>query len=475
MTHDPLVIEFLCDTCTSGRQAGRFIAMSEPTTLADFVELASQKHNNASGRRLAEIAAAHGYEVSHSTLNRIRRGTYGSVPTESVLKAVAYLAGVPEERVLSAPDASSGRRPDVIFDDWQRAKAKVLNLEIEYAMAREIPIDEAEDELSNVLQMVFDTRQGRPWTPPWRPGDAFDSDDEPWKSEWWATSTPISAADRFEEFGMGTPEQLERLRSTNEVIHQVSLGWTLIDRHGGLEEFLKWKRQQEETDDITTEPPTEVRTSKAPEGQKTRGRGSLPDKIRDAGERLTTTRTGRAVADSAHALDISQARESSDDVLRVSYDAPPSVRARAIRIEMDGSVHAEPVDIPVSAGTVEGALQELLDRYANQGFKVDTDTRAAADKGADLFAHGKQFDLIIELKGSGSQFGPPADLVQAARQYAMETRNSDVQAASDADDRQSDYELANRRGRGRTKGEQIREQFDRDAEAGDPEGPESGA
>lgn len=232
---------------------------------------------------------------------------------------------------------------------------------------------------------------------------------------------------------------------------------------------------EEHADDLTTEPPTEVRTSEAPEGQKTRGRGSLPDKIRDAGERLTTTRTGRAVADSAHALDISQARESSDDVLRVSYDAPPSVRARAIRIEMDGSVHAEPEDIPVSAGTVEGALQELLDRYANQGFKVDTDTRAAADKGADLFAHGKQFDLIIELKGSGSQFGPPADLVRAARQYAMETRNSDVQAASDADDRQSDYELANRRGRGRTKGEQIREQFDRDAEAGDPEGPESGA
>ncbi|ALY07679.1 immunity repressor [Gordonia phage Howe] len=243
--------------------------MTEPTSLADFVEVASRKHNNASGRRLAEIAAAHGYEVSHSTLNRIRRGTYGSVPTEGVLKAIAYLAGVPEERVLSAPDASSGRRPDVIFDDWQRAKAKVLNLEIEYAMARQIPIDEAEDELSHVLQMVYDTRQGRPWTPPWRPGDAFDPDDEPWKSEWWATSTPISAADRFEELGMGTPEQLERLRATNEVIHRVSLGWNSIDRYGGLEEFLKWKhQQQEDEDDVTTEPTPAGGASEAPQGEK---------------------------------------------------------------------------------------------------------------------------------------------------------------------------------------------------------------
>ncbi|QYC54604.1 transcriptional regulator [Gordonia phage Agueybana] len=230
---------------------------------------------------------------------------------------------------------------------------------------------------------------------------------------------------------------------------------------------------EEETDDITTEPPTEVRTSEAPEGQKTRGRGSLPDKIRDTGERLTTTRTGRAVADNASALAISQPRETSDDVLRVSYDAPPSVRARAIRIEMDGSVHAEPEDIPVSAGTVEGALQELLDRYTDQGFEVDTDTRAA-DKGADLFAHGKQFDLAIELKSSGSQFGPPADFVQAARQYAMNTRNGDVQAASDAGDRQSDYELAHRRGRGKTKGELEKEAADRRGEEGDPDGPEEG-
>lgn len=211
-----------------------------------------------------------GTTVSHSTLNRIRRGTYGSVPTESVLKAVAYLAGVPEERVLSAPDASAGRRPDAIFDDWQRAKAKVLNLEIEYAMARDIPIDEAEEELSHVLQMVFDTRVGRPWTPPWQPGDAFDPDDEPWKAEWWATSTPISAADRFEEAGIGTPETLARLRNSNQVIHRVSLGWNSVDDYGGLDGFLKWKRQQqqENTGDITAESSTEPSAAQASENEK---------------------------------------------------------------------------------------------------------------------------------------------------------------------------------------------------------------
>lgn len=218
--------------------------MNEPISLAGFVELASRRHNGASGRRLAEIAARDGFDISHSTLNRIRRGTYGSVPTEAVLKAIAHLAEVPEDVVVRATDASSGRRPEAIFDDWQRARAKSLNLELEYAILRDIPVDAAERELSDVLQMIRDAKMGRPWTPPWNPGPAFGPDDEPWKSEWWAVDEPMSAADRFEELGIGTPERIDRLRASGEVVHRIGLGWTDIDKHGGLEGFVAWKNSQ---------------------------------------------------------------------------------------------------------------------------------------------------------------------------------------------------------------------------------------
>ncbi|AXQ62875.1 immunity repressor [Gordonia phage Angelique] len=212
----------------------------------------------------------------------------------------------------------------------------------------------------------------------------------------------------------------------------------LVARYGDVDEGG-------EVDDIATTSTSEGRKGEAPEGQKTRGRGSLPP-ARMAGDRLTTSRVQREA----------------------------KVRARAIRIEMDGSVHAEPESIPVSASTLEDALRELLDRYTDMGFVVDTNT-APADTRADLFVHGERFDLVIEVKNSGSRFGPPADLVEAAMQYVMNTRNRDLQAASDAGDRQADYELANRRGNGQTKGEMLR---DRDAQLGedpDPEGPEDGA
>ncbi len=148
------------------------------------------------------------------------------------------------------------------------------------------------------------------------------------------------------------------------------------------------------------------------------------------------------------------------------YDAAPAIRARAIKIEMDGSVHAEPEDIPVSASTLEEALQELLDRYTDQGFVVDTDN-GVADTGADVFVHGERFDMVIELKDQDSQFRPSADLVEVAMRYVMNARNRDVQAASDAGARQSNYELANRRGGGKSEGRRRREEQDRDAERGE--------
>ncbi|MRH86052.1 helix-turn-helix domain-containing protein [Nocardia sp. SYP-A9097] len=72
------------------------------TTLAELIETASHRHNGASGRRLAELAQKAGHDVSHATLNRIRRGAYESTPTPQTIKAIAYLAGLPEPAAFAA-------------------------------------------------------------------------------------------------------------------------------------------------------------------------------------------------------------------------------------------------------------------------------------------------------------------------------------------------------------------------------------
>lgn len=80
--------------------------MNETITLAELLERAAARHNNASGRRLADIAQQAGIEVSHATLNRIRNGTYKSTPSDSTIRAIAHLAGVPEESAFTAAGAT---------------------------------------------------------------------------------------------------------------------------------------------------------------------------------------------------------------------------------------------------------------------------------------------------------------------------------------------------------------------------------
>ncbi|ART68160.1 hypothetical protein BTO20_05765 [Mycobacterium dioxanotrophicus] len=76
--------------------------MTEKHTLPELIEQASGKHNGASGRRLADIAAEAGFDVSHTTLNRIRSGTYQGVPTPTTIKAIAWLAGITDEEAFAA-------------------------------------------------------------------------------------------------------------------------------------------------------------------------------------------------------------------------------------------------------------------------------------------------------------------------------------------------------------------------------------
>lgn len=82
--------------------------MSE--TLTDLMKLAAQRHD-ASGRRLAEIAAGNGMDITYTTINHILSGTYRSRPGTKTLAAVAYLAGVELDRVYSAAGVESPGRP----------------------------------------------------------------------------------------------------------------------------------------------------------------------------------------------------------------------------------------------------------------------------------------------------------------------------------------------------------------------------
>ncbi|MFE3105972.1 hypothetical protein [Nocardia tengchongensis] len=161
--------------------------MTETPTLDELVERASIRHNGASGRRLAEIAQQAGYEVSHATLNRIRRGTYRSTPTDQTLKAVAFLAGVDADVAYSAAAAEleTTRRTADLYFEWARLQFQSRQLTYEYARSRDISPDEAGRELAEILEMDEDRRHGRPWTPPWDPGPQFGERDTPWLASWW--------------------------------------------------------------------------------------------------------------------------------------------------------------------------------------------------------------------------------------------------------------------------------------------------
>ncbi|MBS9535915.1 hypothetical protein KIH27_20230 [Mycobacterium sp. M1] len=71
-------------------------------SLMDLIEIAAKRHDGASGRRLADLAQRAGHDISHATLNRLRQGTYASRPTDASIRAIAYLAEVPETVAFAA-------------------------------------------------------------------------------------------------------------------------------------------------------------------------------------------------------------------------------------------------------------------------------------------------------------------------------------------------------------------------------------
>lgn len=169
--------------------------MPDMELLAEMIDRASVKHGGASGRRLAEIAAADGFEVSHSTLNKIRKGTYESEPSPSTLRAIAHLAKVSEHTLLARyRDPVQIQHSEIhrAFVEWLNGWYRLQNLTLDYARLRGIPFDDAEGELRHVRDMFEDQRNGtgRPWTPPWNPGASFQPGEEPWNRAWWAVAEP---------------------------------------------------------------------------------------------------------------------------------------------------------------------------------------------------------------------------------------------------------------------------------------------
>jgi hypothetical protein len=71
-------------------------------SLIDLIDIAAQRHGNASGRRLAELAQRAGHDISHATLNRLRQGTYASRPSDVSIRAIAFLADVSENTAFLA-------------------------------------------------------------------------------------------------------------------------------------------------------------------------------------------------------------------------------------------------------------------------------------------------------------------------------------------------------------------------------------
>jgi len=75
---------------------------SQHESLRDIALIAQERHDGVGGREMARIAEKAGKVISFTTFDRIANGTYRSRPQSKTLDALAYLAGVPEERVYNA-------------------------------------------------------------------------------------------------------------------------------------------------------------------------------------------------------------------------------------------------------------------------------------------------------------------------------------------------------------------------------------
>lgn len=85
--------------------------MSNHQTLKDLVLLAVDRHKT-SGRQLAMRAQAHGFDITVTTINHLKAGTYKYNPSAETIRAIAWLAGVDDSVAF---EAASQRIPGPPF------------------------------------------------------------------------------------------------------------------------------------------------------------------------------------------------------------------------------------------------------------------------------------------------------------------------------------------------------------------------
>lgn len=75
--------------------------MSNHQTLRDLVLKAVNRHDT-SGRQLAMIAQGHGFDITVTTINHLKAGTYKYKPSSETIRAIAWLAGVDDAVAFAA-------------------------------------------------------------------------------------------------------------------------------------------------------------------------------------------------------------------------------------------------------------------------------------------------------------------------------------------------------------------------------------
>jgi hypothetical protein len=114
--------------------------VTEPQTLQALLDAAMAQRGATSGRRLAELAQEQGYAVTHTTVNAIRAGAYRSRPSDETLRAIAWLAGRPEQVAFAAAGLPAPGRPfaeelppgvDALSPRARRAAVEMLRVLVE--------------------------------------------------------------------------------------------------------------------------------------------------------------------------------------------------------------------------------------------------------------------------------------------------------------------------------------------------------
>ncbi len=145
--------------------------MNEPQTLQGLLDVAMSTRGVTSGRRLAELAQSQGYPVTHTTVNAIRNRTYKSRPSDETLRAVAWLAGVPEAEAFAAAGVAVPGPPfadelppgvDTLSPKARRAVIELLRVLVEEERARAAATLTTQGPVEHRGQVALAARPGVP-------------------------------------------------------------------------------------------------------------------------------------------------------------------------------------------------------------------------------------------------------------------------------------------------------------------------